>query len=131
VRLVAIGLTLALSFLIISSLVLVLYGHDLADTIAVRFGLGAAFALAWKVVQWPIVLVFVLLAFALIYYFAPDARDQDWKWITPASLVGVALWLLVSFPFKTYLTYFNSYSATYGSLGPALLPLLRFHFPGP
>src|SRR5436309_3606297 len=130
VRLVAIGLTLALSFLIISSLVLVLYGHDLADTIAVRFGLGAAFATAWKVVQWPIVLVFVLLAFALIYYFAPDARDQDWKWITPGSLVGVALWLLVSFAFKTYLTYFNSYSATYGSIGAVIILMLWFYFTG-
>ena len=93
-RLVAIGLTLALSFLIISSLVLVLYGHDLADTVAVKFGLGAAFALTWKIVQWPIVLAFVLLGFALIYYFAPDVRDQDWKWITPGSLGAVIILML-------------------------------------
>ena len=129
-RLVAIGLTLALSFLIISSLVLVLYGHDLADTVAVKFGLGAAFALTWKIVQWPIVLVFVLLGFALIYYFAPDVRDQDWKWITPGSVVGVALWLLVSFAFKAYLTRFNSYSATYGSLGAVIILMLWFYFTG-
>src|SRR5256714_111019 len=130
VRLVAIGLTLALSFLIISSLVLVLYGHDLADTVAIKFGLGDEFALTWKVVQWPIVLVFVLLAFAIIYYFAPDAHDQDWKWITPGSVVGVTLWLLVSFAFKTYLTYFNSYSATYGSLGAVIILMLWFYFTG-
>ncbi len=130
VRLVAIGLTLALSFLIISSLVLVLYGHDLADTVAVKYGLGAAFALTWKVVQWPIVLGFVLLGFALLYYFAPDARDQDWKWITPGSVAGVALWLLVSFAFKTYLTFFNSYSATYGSLGAVIILMLWFYFTG-
>jgi len=130
VRLVAIGLTLALSFLIISSLVLVLYGHDLADTVAVKYGLGAAFALTWKIVQWPIVLAFVLLGFALIYYFAPDARDQDWKWITPGSVAGVALWLLVSFAFKTYLTFFNSYSATYGSLGAVIILMLWFYFTG-
>src|SRR5205085_3491878 len=130
VRLVAVGLTLALSFLIISSLVLVLYGHDLADTVALKFGLSAAFALTWKVVQWPMVLAFVLLGFALIYYFAPDVRDQDWKWITPGSLVGVILWLLVSFAFKTYLTYFNSYSATYGSLGAVIILMLWFYFTG-
>ena len=45
VRLTAIGLTLALSLLIISALVLFLYGHDLADTVAMRFGLGGEFAL--------------------------------------------------------------------------------------
>jgi membrane protein len=130
VRLVAIGLTLALSFLIVSSLVLVLYGHNIADTVAVRFGLGDAFALTWKIVQWPIVLAFVLLGFALIYYFAPDASDQDWKWITPGSLVGVALWLLVSFAFKAYLHYFNSYNATYGTLGGVIILMLWFYFTG-
>ena len=130
VRLIAVGLTLALSFLIISSLVLVLYGHDLADAVAVKFGLGEAFALAWKVLQWPIVLAFVLFAFALIYYFAPDSRDQDWKWITPGAIVGVALWLLISFAFKTYLTFFNSYSATYGSLGAVIILMLWFYLTG-
>ena len=130
VRLVAVGLTLALSFLIITALVLVLCGHNLADTLAARFGLGEAFALTWKVVQWPIVLAFVLLAFALIYYFAPDVRDQDWKWLTPGALVGIALWLLVSFAFKAYLTYFNSYSATYGSLGAVIILMLWFYFTG-
>lgn len=132
VRLIAIGLTLALSFLIISALVLVLYGHDLADTVAVKFGLGAAFALAWRVAQWPIVLAFVLLSFAIIYYFAPDVRDQDWKWITPGSLVGVALWLIVSFAFKMYLYLFTSesYSATYGSLGAVIILMLWFYFTG-
>jgi membrane protein len=130
VRLVAVGLTLALSFLIVSSLVLVLYGHDLADTVAGKFGLGEAFALAWKVLQWPIVLGFVLLAFALIYYFAPDSHDQDWKWITPGAIVGVVLWLLISFAFKAYLSFFNSYSATYGSLGAVIILMLWFYFTG-
>jgi membrane protein len=129
-RLVAIGLTLSLSFLIISALVLVLYGHNLADALAVKLGLGAAFAFVWKIVQWPIVFGFVLLAFALIYYFAPDVRTQNWKWLTPGALLGVTLWLLISFAFKTYLTYFNSYSATYGSLGAVIILMLWFYFTG-
>ncbi|HEX6625749.1 MAG TPA: YhjD/YihY/BrkB family envelope integrity protein [Pyrinomonadaceae bacterium] len=130
VRLTAIGLTLALAFLIVSALVLVLYGHDLAELVAGRFGLGEAFEWAWKILQWPIVLAFVLLAFALIYYFAPDLHDQEWKWVTPGSVLGVALWLLVSFGFKAYLSYFNSYSATYGSLGAVIILMLWFYFTG-
>src|SRR5918998_1784849 len=129
-RLVAIGLTLALAFLIISALVLVLYGHDLAELVAGKFGLGEAFEWAWKILQWPIVLAFVLFAFALLYYFAPDLHDQDWKWVTPGSLLGVGLWLLVSFGFKAYLSYFNSYSATYGSLGAVIILMLWFYFTG-
>ncbi len=130
VRLTAVGLTLALTLLIVSALVLVLYGHDLADAVAGWMGMGSAFATAWKVVQWPLVLVFVLLAFALIYYFGPDAHQQHWTWITPGAVVGVSLWLLISFAFKAYLSYFNSYSATYGSLGAVIILMLWFYFTG-
>ena len=130
VRLTAVGLTLALTLLIVTALVLVLYGHDIADAVSVKVGLGSAFATAWKVLQWPLVLIFVLVAFALIYYFGPDSHQQDWKWITPGALVGVALWLLISFAFKAYLSYFNSYSATYGTLGAVIILMLWFYFTG-
>src|SRR5215211_2792549 len=130
VRLTAVGLTLALTLLIVTALVLVLYGHDIADALSIKLGLGSAFATAWKVLQWPLVLVFVLLAFALIYYFGPDSHRQDWKWITPGAVIGVALWLLISFGFKTYLEFFNSYSATYGSLGAVIILMLWFYFTG-
>ncbi|HZT58915.1 MAG TPA: YihY/virulence factor BrkB family protein [Pyrinomonadaceae bacterium] len=130
VRLVAIALTVALSFLIVTALVLVLYGHNLADAVAVRYGMGDEFALVWKIAQWPIVLVFVLLSFALIYYFAPDTRGRGWKWLTPGSVIGVALWLLVSFAFRAYLHFFNTYSTTYGSLGAVIILMLWFYFTG-
>ncbi len=130
VRLTAVGLTLSLTLLIVTALVLVLYGHDIADAVSVWLGLGSAFATAWKVLQWPLVLIFVLVAFALIYYFGPDSHQQDWKWITPGAVVGVLLWLLISFAFKAYLSYFNSYSATYGSLGAVIILMLWFYFTG-
>jgi membrane protein len=81
-------------------------------------------------VQWPIVLAFVLLAFALIYYYAPDLKHQKWYWITPGSLAGVALWLFVSFCFRLYLNFFDRYSVTYGSLGAVIILLLWFYLTG-
>ena len=129
-RLVSIILTIALAVLIIAALALLLYGSAIAEKIAASFGLGDLFTTAWKILQWPFVLAFVLMAFSLIYYFAPDLRDQDWKWVTPGSVIGVALWLLVSFGFRTYLHFFNSYSATYGSLGAVIILMLWFYFTG-
>jgi membrane protein len=129
-RLTAILLTLALGVLIISALVLVLYGHDLAEWVAGIFGLGQVFEIGWKVIQWPIVLAFITLAFGLIYYFAPDIKEPEWKWITPGAIIGVVLWLIVSFGFKLYLSYFNSYSATYGTLGAVIILMLWFYFTG-
>ena len=129
-RLTAIGLTMALSVLIISALLLVVAGGHIADWLASVYGLGSTFPLVWKIIQWPFVLASIILAFALIYYFAPDLRRQAWKWLTPGAAIGVALWLLVSIAFRVYLHFFDSYSKTYGSLGAVIILMLWLYFTG-
>jgi len=129
-RLVAIILTIALSVLIISALLLVVAGGGIGEGVANAYGFGPAFAIAWKIIQWPVAFAFLILAFALIYYFAPDLRDQKWHWLTPGAAIGVALWLLVSFGFRMYLQFFDSYSATYGSLGAVIILMLWLYFTG-
>lgn len=129
-RLTAMGLTLNLSVLIISALVLVLYGGRLAYYVAGNYGFGEVFNITWKVLQWPIVVAFILLAFALIYYLAPDLHEQKWAWVTPGSIVGVGLWLLVSFGFKLYLHFFDSYSKTYGTLSAVIVLMLWLYLTG-
>ena len=129
-RLVAVALTMALSVLVITALLLVLLGGEVADGLAAHYQLGAVFPIAWKALQWPMALAFMVLAFALIYFFAPDVKDQDWKWLTPGSAIGVALWLLVSFGFKAYLHFFNSYTTTYGSLGAVIILMLWLYLTG-
>ena len=65
---------------------------------------------AIKVVQWICASAFVVLAlaFATIYYFAPNAKEQHWYWITPGSLVGAIMWGLVSAGLRLYLHFSNS-----------------------
>lgn len=129
-RLTAIGLTIALSIFIIGALVLVVAGGRIAEWLAAHYGFGPVFPLGWKIIQWPVVLACMTFAFALIYYVAPDFRKQSWQWLTPGSVIGVALWLLVSLGFRVYLHYFNSYSATYGSLGAVIILMLWLYFTG-
>jgi membrane protein len=108
----------------------VIAGSHVADYLAAYHRLSSATALTWKILQWPIALAFMLLSFALIYFFAPDFREQNWKWITPGSVIGVALWLLASFAFKGYLHFFDSYSKTYGSLGAVIILMLWLYLTG-
>ena len=129
-RLTAIGLTMALSVLIIGALVLVVAGGKIAEWLAATYGFGPVFPLTWKIIQWPAVLACMTFAFALIYYFAPDFREQAWQWLTPGSAIGVALWLLVSLAFRVYLHFFDSYSATYGSLGAVIILMLWLYLTG-
>src|SRR3954467_4663223 len=95
VRIIAIGLTVGVAVFILLSFALVLAGPTVAEKIAERFYLGAAFEWSWKILQWPVVFAFVSSAMAVIYYFAPDA-EQDWVWLTPGSMFATTLWLLAS-----------------------------------
>lgn len=130
VRVSAVGLTVALVILIMSALLMTLYGGEIGAGTADYFRQGTLFATVWTFLQVPLALVFVLFAFALIYYFAPDLCDQKWYWITPGSLLGVVLWLVVSFLLRLYLRHFDSYSLTYGSLGAVIVLMLWFYLTG-
>ena len=116
--------------LILSALVVVLFGNHIAAIAGAKFGLGDVVVIGWKVLEWIAALFFVSLAFALVYYYGPDIEEQHWYWITPGSFIGVALWLTASFGFRVYLHFFNSYSKTYGSLGAVIILLLWFYITG-
>jgi membrane protein len=128
VHLISLSLTLAMSILIITALLMVLFGGDLVHWLGIQ--LGPPEYAAIKVLQWILALACVVVAFATIYYFAPDVEDQRWYWITPGSLVGVLLWAAASAIFRLYLHFFNTYSATYGSLGAVIILMFWFYVAG-
>ncbi len=130
VRLVAIFLTIMVSLFIVVALAIVFFGGHLGDRVAAHFGFSAAFTIVWKLLQWPIALLFLLLTFDLIYYLAPNDRRPKRRLWTGGAITAVVLWLLVSFGFRLYLHFFNSYSVTYGSLGALIVLMLWFYFTG-
>ena len=97
--------------------------------VGAHIGLSAATVTMWRIVQWPIALFFVVVVFALLYYWGPDA-EQEWQWITPGSMVGVMVWIGASLLFRVYLHFFNSYSKTYGSLGAVIVLLFWLYISG-
>ena len=130
VRLVSLGLTIAMAVTTVSALTIVLYGHRIGDAIAASFGYEESFKVIWRIMQWPIALVFVLITFNLIFHFAPNVPRRHWHWSTPGGVVAVALWLLISFGLRLYLHFFHSYSRTYGSLGALIVLMFWFYLTG-
>jgi membrane protein len=129
-KLTILGLTLALAALIIVALVLVLYGGKIGQLLATQIRLSEVFRIAWKVLQWPLSFAAMFLSFSIIYYFAPNLEERKWYWVTPGAVLGVALWLIASLGFRLYLHFFNSYSATYGSLGAVIILMLWLYITG-
>jgi membrane protein len=123
-NLTAIGLTAGCAFLLLTSLAIVLAGGPVAD--AFSHGISTAVI---KIVQWPTAFALMLFGFALIYFFAPD-KEQKWHWVTPGAICALFLWLVVSLALKIYVHFFDTYSATYGSLGAVIILLLWFYLTG-
>jgi membrane protein len=129
VRLIAVGLTLAVALTVLIALSLVLVGPTLADTLGRMTGWGAPFEWTWLVLQWPLVFALVATGIGLIYYFGPDA-EQDWVWITPGAVVATTLWLVVSILLKIYVETFTDYEGAYGVVGGVIVVMLWFYVSG-
>jgi membrane protein len=129
VRLTAIGLTIALSVFLLLSFVLVVFGPQLAETVAAWFGLGQVFVWVWWIAQWPLVFLLVAVAISLVYYYAPDA-DQSFVLLTPGSVLATLLWLGFSLAFRFYIVNFGNYNETYGAIGGVIVLMLWFYASG-
>jgi uncharacterized membrane protein YqjE len=111
------------SFLILVALALLVVGPSVGRVIAERFGLGAAFDVAWTVGRWLGAALLVMLVWACLYYFLPNIRRR-FRWVTPGAIVGVLLWLAASRGFILYAENFASYEKTYGALGAVIAFLM-------
>lgn len=129
-RAIALGLTIAILILLITSLFIVLVGENLTDWIGMRLHLRLIVVIAWKGLQWVAVVLFLTLSFSLIYYFGPSLDQRQWHWITPGSIFGECLWLAASAGLRVYLHFFNTYTATYGSLAAMMILLVWLYVTG-
>ncbi len=117
---IAIGVTLGVAVLILVALGLLVVGPMVGHYVADRFGLGEAFDIAWGIGRWLGAGALVMFVWAVMYKFLPNT-DAPFRVFTPGAFVGVLLWLGISLLFGIYLENFNSYDATYGALGSAII----------
>jgi membrane protein len=71
----------------------------------------------FSLLRWPVLLVGMILALAVVYRYGPSREHARWRWVTPGSVVASVLWLGGSLLFSWYLSSFGHYDRTYGSMG--------------
>lgn len=90
-------------------------------------GLSGVGRVLVQVLRWGGLVVFVLVALAVVYRYAPDRDNPQLRWVGLGSVVATTLWLLGSAAFSLYVSNFGSYGKTYGTLaGVAVLLLWLF-----
>ena len=123
-KLTNLGWTLVVITLLAVVLVALFLGGDIARDLFDSVGLGDTAATLWSVGRWPVALLATVIAFAIVYAFAPNVQPRRLRWITPGAAVAVAVWLLASVAFAVYVRGFSSYGAAYGAFGAAIILLL-------
>lgn len=123
-KLITLMLTLSLGILVTIALGVVFYGGKFIGLVLNSVNLSISSPFFLGVLQWVTVVVVLVSIFALLYNFLPKHKKSSWVWITPGALIGILLWLLLSYAFRLYLGYFDTYDKTYGSLGAMIILML-------
>ncbi|HKQ06265.1 MAG TPA: YihY/virulence factor BrkB family protein [Blastocatellia bacterium] len=129
VRLIALGLTIGLSLVIIASSTIIMLSDRLPVWISQRLGISAGWLGWWTAIDYLLGLFLLALAAGTIYRFGPDLKGKC-RWITPGSIFAALAAALASWLFSLYLRFAPSYSATYGSLGAVVVLMLWLYLIG-
>ena len=81
---------------------------------------GRPVAVAANVISWPVLIISLAVALALLYRFGPSRDPVRIQWISWGSAAVVIVWLILSAVFSLYVANFGHYNKTYGALGAAI-----------
>ncbi len=121
-QLTAIGCTLGVALLVVTSLALLVAGPAIGHWLSDRFGLGPTFDTGWTIGRWVGAGALVMMVWAVAYRFLPNTR-APFRIFTPGAFIGVLLWLGISRLFGFYLTHWGRYDVMYGAIGGAIILL--------
>ncbi len=123
------GLTILGGAIILASFVTIVGGAVITQQLASRMGLSEAGTALVNVLRWPVVFAFLVLATAILFRYAPNARVA-WRWTIAGAVVFAAGWLVATWALAWWIGNFGSYGATYGSLGSVIVLMLWFYVTG-
>lgn len=118
--------TIALALLLMLVAGLMVTGPAAMRWAAAQFGMEEVIVTVWTWARWPVAVLVMVLVVAIVYYVAPDV-EQEFRFITPGSVLAVLVWIAASAGFGYYLKNFGNYNAMYGSIGAIIILLLYFY----
>jgi membrane protein len=112
-----------LLIVVVLAAMLVLSG-PVAESVGNTIGLGGAFLAAWNIAKWPVMLVLVIVAIAILYYATPNVKQPKFRWMSMGSAIALVVFLIAWLAFGFYVANFGSYNKTYGAIGGVIVALL-------
>lgn len=116
-------LTLAMVVLLAALAIGVVFTGGLAREAGDVLGVGSTAVTVWNIAKWPVLVLLAGLLIALLYWAAPNVK-RPFRWVTPGSLLAVAIGTAASAAFAVYVATFASYNQTYGSFAAIIVFLV-------
>ena len=126
----ALAVTVGGAILLLASVGVAALGGDLGYRLSRHLGVGTLYIEAWRWARaWPATVLLTMFMAALGYYLLPDV-EQEFKFITPGSVLGTLAALAASWGFSEYVAHFGSYDVAYGSIGGVIVLMTWFYILG-
>ncbi len=119
-------LVLTLGGLVLAAAVVVMLAVSgpIAQAVGDAIGAGSIAVTTWNIAKWPVIVVCVVLAVAVLYYATPNIKQPKFRWISIGAGFAILTWLVASVGFGFYVANFGSYNKTYGALAGVIVFLL-------
>ncbi len=122
----SVAYTVGFAGVLLTVAALMVLGPQVMTWLAEQIGMEYFIVTLWTIARWPLIVVLLMIAVALIYYVMPDVK-QRFRFITPGSVLAVVVWIVASVGFGVYVKNFADYNAMYGSIGAIIVLLLYFY----
>ena len=124
-RLIAAGLTVGFSLLLIIGFSLLIFGQFIISNYA-DFQ-GGIFMVFMGIGRWLLMFLIIFLAVSILYYFSAYPR-RSIRLMFPGILLASALSVLAAVGFSFYVENYAQYHYFYGPLGTIIILMLWFYF---
>ncbi len=115
----ALGLALTAGALAASASVLLVFGNRVGQSVG-----NEVLASVWDFGRWPLALVLMASAIALLFRWAPRRHQPGWSWLAFGASVSVVLWAAATLALGGFFGASNSFGQTYGPLAGIVALLL-------
>ncbi len=122
----SIGFTLGMGLLLMLAAGFMVIGPAAAEWLANQLGMKDLWTSLWGWLRWPFVVVILMFVVAMIYYLTPDV-EQEFRFITPGSVIAVVVWIGASIGFGIFARNFGNFQLFYGGIGAVIFLLLYFY----
>ena len=122
-RVLAIGLTMLVAALFMTSMFLIIFGSPLLHLAIDKLKMDSYTAIVLNVTKWSIVVTVIYTGITLIYRYG-SAMKKRITWINTGAILATSLSILSSLAFSFFINSFGRYNEIYGSIGALIVLLL-------